>query len=296
MRAWWSVLLVPQRRTHLHSSSDCSLLCFEEPTTNSESGPLFSRISSIFFEISSYAWSHEIRFHLPPSSFIGYFRRCESCVMPCSRTEAPLAQCAPRLIDESNTGSWRTHTPFCTTASMAQPTEQWVHTVRLNPSLPSRFFASARSIIEKGSCDATAPAPTPIPERFRKVRRSIVFARALVAASDRRDCGAALLLALRVRSMRTSSDLRGAVVVGDVLGGLIGLRGALVLRILPGVGGTFRDDCRRGGCSAAHANGHQEISAGKFGFLVGHGSSYAQRFIYEIRAKVTRKFLWYKRE
>ena len=48
--------------------------------------------------------------------------------MPCSRTEAPLAQCAPRLIGESNTGSWRIHTPFSTAAMTAQPTEQCVHT------------------------------------------------------------------------------------------------------------------------------------------------------------------------
>ena len=34
--------------------------------------------------------------------------------MPCSRIEAPLAQCAPRLIGESNTGSWRIQTPSCT--------------------------------------------------------------------------------------------------------------------------------------------------------------------------------------
>ncbi|MNC88972.1 hypothetical protein D3C83_48550 [compost metagenome] len=53
MRAWWSVLFVPQRRAHLHSSSDCSLLCLDDPTMNSESGPLCLRISSIFFEISS---------------------------------------------------------------------------------------------------------------------------------------------------------------------------------------------------------------------------------------------------
>ena len=51
--------------------------------------------------------------------------------MPCSRTDAPLAQCAPRLSGESNTGSCRVHTPFSTMASTAQPTEQCVHTVRL---------------------------------------------------------------------------------------------------------------------------------------------------------------------
>ena len=57
--------------------------------------------------------------------------------MPCSRTEAPLAQCAPRLIGESNTGSWRTHTPSVTIASMEQPTEQCVQTVRLTSVLPA---------------------------------------------------------------------------------------------------------------------------------------------------------------
>ena len=71
-----------------------------------------------------------MRWYLPSTSFIGYFRRCECSVMPCSRTEAPLAQCAPRFSGESNTGSCRTHTPFFTTASTAQPTEQCVHTVR----------------------------------------------------------------------------------------------------------------------------------------------------------------------
>src|SRR6267142_1111973 len=139
MRAWWSVLFVPQSDTHLRISIACSLLCFEEPTTNSASGPPFSlslRISVSFFEISSYAWSQLNFFHLPPSSFIGYFRRCESWVMPCSRTEAPFAQCAPRLSGESNTGSWRTQVPFCTTASIEQPTEQCVHTLRFTSILP----------------------------------------------------------------------------------------------------------------------------------------------------------------
>ena len=55
--------------------------------------------------------------------------------MPCSRIEAPLAQCAPRLSGESNTGSWRIHTPFSTMASIAQPTEQCVQTVRLTSTL-----------------------------------------------------------------------------------------------------------------------------------------------------------------
>src|SRR5262245_6287950 len=196
MRAWWSVLFVPQRRTTLHSSCACSLLCFEEPTTKSESGPLSLRILSIFSEISLYAVSQEIFFHLPPSSFIGYLRRCESCEMPCSRMDAPFAQWAPRLIGESNTGSWRIQTPFCTTASIAQPTEQCVHTVRFTSILPASFCACASPIMLNGSCEATPAAPAVMPERLRKVRRSMVLA--AIPASPRdslepaRDCGAAL--------------------------------------------------------------------------------------------------------
>src|SRR6185312_11922961 len=80
--------------------------------------------------------------------------------MPCSRTEAPFAQCAPRLNGESNTGSWRIHTPFCTTASIAQPTEQCVHTVRLVSVTPAAgsFAASALPMMLNGSWDATAGA------------------------------------------------------------------------------------------------------------------------------------------
>ena len=43
---------------------------------------------------------------------------------------APLAQCAPRLSGESKAVSWRTQTPFCTTASTEQPTERWLHAPR----------------------------------------------------------------------------------------------------------------------------------------------------------------------
>src|SRR5216110_191558 len=74
--------------------------------------------------------------------------------MPCSRIEAPLAQCAPRLSGESNTGSWRTHTPFCTTASIAHPTEQCVHTVRFTSMPALSSAASALPIILNGKADA----------------------------------------------------------------------------------------------------------------------------------------------
>jgi hypothetical protein len=91
---------------------------------------------------------------------------------------APLAQCAPRLIGESNTGSWRTHTPFSTTASMAQPTEQWVQTVRLTSMRPSPMagplLSAALAFFTSASEDAAMPTPTPRPERRRKARRSMV--------------------------------------------------------------------------------------------------------------------------
>ena len=109
--------------------------------------------------------------------------------MPCSRTEAPLAQCAPRLSGESNTGSCRIQTPFCTTPSMAQPTEQCVQTERLTSILPvASLFASASPIMLNGSCAATAPAPSVTPERFRNARRSSVFRE---TARARRACGTA---------------------------------------------------------------------------------------------------------
>src|SRR6266850_886347 len=202
---------------------------------NSASGPplfLSSRISFSLPVISWYAWSQEIRFHLPPSSFIGYLRRCESCVMPCSRIEAPFAQCAPRLSGESNTGSWRIQTPSCTTASMEQPTEQCVQIVRLTSILPlvSSSFASTLPTIEKGNCEATAAPPTPTPERLRNVRRSIVLTAIAERPRDRRGWATAWLAALRVRSMERSSNLGGAVVVVDVRGLLITTRRALVAR------------------------------------------------------------------
>src|SRR2546423_7444615 len=263
MRAWWSVLFVPQSRTHLQRSCDCSLLCLEEPTTKSASGPLSLRIATSLLAISSYAWSQLMRCHLPPASFIGYRRRCESWVMPCSRTEAPFAQCAPRLSGESNTGSWRTQTPFCTTASIEQPTEQCVHTVRFTSSLPSSAFASARSMMLNGSCEATAAPPTPMPERLRKARRSIVFVCVPETARASRCRGASWAVAWRVSSMSVSSDLGGAVVVVDVLARLIAARGTLVLRGSRFDGGRFARHHPGGGGRTACAPRQQKNASGK---------------------------------
>src|SRR4029079_13925828 len=100
--------------------------------------------------------------------------------------------------------------------------------------LPASSFASALPITEKGSCEpnviAAAPPPTVTRERLRKARRSMVFANAPFRARESRACGEAVLVALRVSSMTVSSDLGGAVVVGDVLAGLVALRGTLVVR------------------------------------------------------------------
>src|SRR5712692_7419960 len=237
MRAWWSQLFVPHSDTHLRSSIACSLLCLEEPMKYNASGPDSLRIASSRSPISLTAWSQERRWYLPFTSFIGYFSRCECSVMPCSRTDAPLAQCAPRLSGESNTGSCRTHTPFCTTASIAQPTEQCVHTVRFTSILPAlSSAASALPIMLNGSRVAKAPAPTATPERFRKARRSMVFASIPERLRDRRlwpeeRCAGApadVLVSNMVTPPR-DSDFCGVVVAADVRGFLIALAAFLVV-------------------------------------------------------------------
>src|SRR3974390_2686224 len=70
------------------------------------------------------ASSHVMRVPPPWTSFIGYFRRRSPITS--SRTAAPLAQCEPRLIGESQLGSWPIQTPFETSAVTVQPTEQCV--------------------------------------------------------------------------------------------------------------------------------------------------------------------------
>jgi hypothetical protein len=100
-------------------------------------------MARILSPTSLIAWSQVIFCHLPLTSFIGVFSRCECSMIPCSRTDAPLAQCAPRFSGDSNTGSCRVHTPLTTIASTAQPTEQCVQTVRFFSTLVASFCASA---------------------------------------------------------------------------------------------------------------------------------------------------------
>jgi hypothetical protein len=114
-----------------------------------------------------------MRIHLPSASFIGYFSRRSPCAS--SRVAAPLAQCVPILIGLSNTGSCPIHTPFCTSAQMAQPTEQ-------NGQMVFRRLVSADGAGDCSACALTRrpvelmamPASPPtavIPDARRKRRR-----------------------------------------------------------------------------------------------------------------------------
>src|SRR6185436_18744739 len=113
------------------------------------------------------------RVHCPFTSFIGYFRRRSPCTS--SRTAAPLAQCEPRLIGESQPGSWPIHTPLATSATTVQPTEQWVQMfLRMVTCAPAGGGgpASALRTLASGSAPSAARPPATSPERRRKLRRS----------------------------------------------------------------------------------------------------------------------------
>src|SRR5205085_9982083 len=175
---------------------------------------------------------------------------------------APLAQCAPRLIGESNTGSWRTQTPLVMMASMAQPTEQCVHTVRpvtVLPALPS--WAWAWPIMFSGSWLAKAAAPAVMPVPFRKERRSTVFCASARAARASGVTGWADPSDLRVSSMAGSSDFGGLVVLPDVRGGVValGLRRLCCSDLRACLGGTRHDG--RGDPGTAQAGGQEELAA-----------------------------------
>src|SRR6478609_10035900 len=114
-----------------------------------------------------------MRVHWPLASFIGYFRRRSLCTS--SRTEAPLAQCDPRLIGDSQLGSWPIHTPFSTSAVTVHPTEQCVQTLLRTVAPDVRGPATAAFALRTpptGSVLTAARAPPPRPDRSRKVRRS----------------------------------------------------------------------------------------------------------------------------
>src|SRR5690242_12092235 len=132
-------------------------------------------MSWILSPISFIAVSHDTRLHCPLLSFMGYFRRRSPETS--SRTEAPLAQWEPRLIGDSQLGSWPIQTPFETSAVTVQPTEQCVHTLlRMVTCAPDAGGgpASALRMLPSGSVPTAARPPATRPERRRKLRRSRV--------------------------------------------------------------------------------------------------------------------------
>src|SRR5262249_27447903 len=123
--------------------------------------------------ISLTPWSQLMRVHWPLASFIGYLSRRSPDTS--SRTDAPLAQCEPRLIGLSQLGSWPIHTPFATSAVTVQPTEQLAHTfLRIATRPPAASGGPAFALRTEPS--GRAPnAATPVatrPERRKKLRRS----------------------------------------------------------------------------------------------------------------------------
>src|SRR6478609_3390197 len=121
--------------------------------------------------ISLIATSQDTRDHLPFVSFIGYFRRRSPETS--SRTEAPFAQCEPRLMGDSQLGSCPTQTPFETSAVTVQPTEQCVQTL-LRIVAPPTFgpAASAFCTVASGRAPMVARPLATSPDLRRKLRRS----------------------------------------------------------------------------------------------------------------------------
>ena len=142
------------------------------PSQKTESGPEAWRTAISLSPISVTAWSQDIRCHWPLTSFIGYLMRRSPCTS--SRTEAPLAQCVPRLIGLSQDGSWPTQTPFCTSAVTVQPTEQCVQMFFTRVTGCWWFIgpaAAGRTVVNGMAPRAESPTPVS-PACLRKDRRS----------------------------------------------------------------------------------------------------------------------------
>src|SRR3979490_2316161 len=110
--------------------------------------------------ISSMACCQDTLVHCPFTSFIGYFRRRSPCTS--SRTDAPFAQCEPRLIGESQPGSWPILTPLATSATTVQPTEQCVQMfLRMVTATPGAAGGPACALrtLPSGSGASVARAP-----------------------------------------------------------------------------------------------------------------------------------------
>ena len=100
-----------------------------------------------------------------------------------------MAQWAPRLIGLSKPGSCPIQTPFCTSATTVQPTEQWVQ-IDLTcltgaPATAAAVAASAFFTMPNGIAEASAAPPAAMPEVRRKARRSTVTPVAEASVCDR---------------------------------------------------------------------------------------------------------------
>src|SRR3981189_2862114 len=219
------------------------------------------------------AWSHDSRCHSPLTSFIGYFRRRSPCTS--SRTEAPLAQCEPRLIGLSHAGSCPPHTPFWTSAITVQPTEQCVQMFFLmSVGAPTIFGpACALRTDPSGIKPNAAPAPAAKPERRRNGRRS--------STPDARPaaipCNRVLLAdpSLRFINMCVAPSIAvDAIVVLDVIGFLVAGLDALGLRLVrQGLATRQRHHRSRGHRRSAHQEEAASVHACRYrrpGFARGH--------------------------
>src|SRR5712691_2927982 len=156
------------------------------------------------------AWSQESRFHSPLTIFIGYFKRRSPCTS--SRTEAPLAQCEPRLIGLSQPGSWPIHKPFATWAITVQPTEQCVQTFLRTVTAAQGLGGGPASDLRtaaRGKVPNAASPPAARPERRRKVRRSTLpsaLAESAAPSVPRRASRCALLISTAASFTSAGSD------------------------------------------------------------------------------------------
>src|SRR5882762_10816734 len=203
------------------------------------------------------ACSHDTFCHSPLTSFIGYFRRRSPCTS--SRTEAPLAQCDPRLSGLSHAGSWPTQTPFWTSAITVQPTEQCVQMFFLisvgAPTISGP--ACALRTDPSGIRPNAAPAPTVRPYRRRNVRRSRTPEARPAAIPCKRARPADP--SLRFINMCVVPSIAVDAIVGlDVLGLLVAGLDALGLRLVR-LGLAARQRHHRHCCHGRSA--HQEETA-----------------------------------
>src|ERR1700716_3169384 len=218
------------------------------------------------------AWSQAIFCHSPLTSFIGYLRRRSPCTS--SRTEAPLAQCEPRLIGLSHAGSCPTHTPFWTSAITVQPTEQCVQMFFLiSVGAPTIFGpACALRTDPSGIKPSAAPAPTAKPDRCKNVRRSRTPEARPAATPCKRARPADP--SLRLINMCVAPSIAvDAIVVLDVIGFLVARLDALGLRLVRFGLARQRHDRSRGHRRSAHQEEAAPVHAcrcSRLGFVGGH--------------------------